>query len=507
MFPDLANDPNSLVPTKHRQATNRALAALADQMVTADGMGPDVEDNVSTIPAVYTYFGQFLDHDLTLQQYRGAVDERALNEIAPQTDIPRSTTDILKHLKNARKNVLNLDSLYGLETGDNPATSRDEAAKLYDGAYFRLGSTAPFDPSRGGEFSTEHPCQLSGEFDIPRPPRDPYVADTRNDDNLIISQLHCAFLRFHNRATDWVLSYRSVEKQKHPSEAAFGEARRLVQLHFQHAVCMDYLSKICDPTVLEGVKSKFRRAEPGLWSTKNVVPVEFATAGFRFGHSMIRIFYDFNPNFSQAAGRMALLERLFDLTTKGGLDGYLSLPAHWVIDWSRFVSGEVSHRCSFAINHFIAQRLNVSEVAVQVSRLAYRNLMRGLVRRLPTGQAIAKKLNLPRIESEQILSLIKQKSRQPIVDAQLDVCTPLWFYVLAEAHILGQGGNFLGPVGTTIVAETLYGLLAADRTSCLRTGWSPSDGLKFRDGKPVESIADILKFAGALNQWEDQFKL
>jgi hypothetical protein len=36
--------------------------------------------------------------------------------------------------------------------------------------------------------------------------------------------------------------------------------------------------------------------------------------------------------------------------------------------------------------------------------------------------------------------------------------TPLWYYILAEAAVLG-GSQHLGPVGSTIVAEVLVGLV------------------------------------------------
>ena len=51
---------------------------------------------------------------------------------------------------------------------------------------------------------------------------------------------------------------------------------------------------------------------------------------------------------------------------------------------------------------------------------------------------------------------------------------PLWYYVLCEARELEEGRR-LGPVGGTIVAEVLVGLLAADPSSYLRQwpSWTP----------------------------------
>ena len=52
--------------------------------------------------------------------------------------------------------------------------------------------------------------------------------------------------------------------------------------------------------------------------------------------------------------------------------------------------------------------------------------------------------------------------------------TPLWYYVLREAAVLG-GGNQLAPVGGRIVAETFVRLLKRDVSSFLNApgGFTP----------------------------------
>ena len=46
--------------------------------------------------------------------------------------------------------------------------------------------------------------------------------------------------------------------------------------------------------------------------------------------------------------------------------------------------------------------------------------------------------------------------------------TPLWYYVLREAE--KSPGDHLGPVGSYIVANTLVGLLVADKDSYWQSG-------------------------------------
>jgi hypothetical protein len=58
--------------------------------------------------------------------------------------------------------------------------------------------------------------------------------------------------------------------------------------------------------------------------------------------------------------------------------------------------------------------------------------------------------------------------------ADLGGHVPLWFYVLKEAELVGDGG--LGPVGGRIVAEVLVGLLDGDPLSYLSVDptWTPT---------------------------------
>ena len=73
--------------------------------------------------------------------------------------------------------------------------------------------------------------------------------------------------------------------------------------------------------------------------------------------------------------------------------------------------------------------------------------------------------------------------------------TPLWYYLLAEAK--HHGGQRLGPVGSTIVAEVLIGLVRRSDDSILRTpGWTPT----LPAATPGQfNLADLLRFAKVLS--------
>jgi hypothetical protein len=74
--------------------------------------------------------------------------------------------------------------------------------------------------------------------------------------------------------------------------------------------------------------------------------------------------------------------------------------------------------------------------------------------------------------------------------------TPLWFYVLKEAEVRGNG-NSLGELGSRIVAETQIGLIRNDDHSYLNAdgGWDPSKGVKLPNGDPIVTIRDFFAFA------------
>jgi nucleoid-associated protein YgaU len=116
---------------------------------------------------------------------------------------------------------------------------------------------------------------------------------------------------------------------------------------------------------------------------------------------------------------------------------------------------------------------------------------------LPTGQALAGLLGLPVLSSADILDEASSPAQQAALQAgNFDTATPLWYYVLAEAGKLGQG-NHLGPLGSTIVAEVLIGLIRRTPGSILHLpGWQPS----LPSAIPGNfQLGDLLRFAGVLS--------
>jgi hypothetical protein len=125
--------------------------------------------------------------------------------------------------------------------------------------------------------------------------------------------------------------------------------------------------------------------------------------------------------------------------------------------------------------------------------LPQRNLLRHLTWSLPSGQHIAREMQLP---SSQVLSSRDLSELRPF-GHRLDESTPLWYYVLKEAQVV-EDGLCLGPVGGGIVGEVILGLLQLDPRAYLAAEprWRPT--LPTRSGHVTGdfTMIDFLTFAG-----------
>ena len=475
LFLQLQDNAANLLP---QSATTPArLKELGRTMVD-----PGTATGDSDIPAIYTYFGQFVDHDITLES-----GSFTTTKLLSATMVPLGLDKIRNDLKNLRTATLELDSLYG------PLAPRGfpNLNKLLLGRVTPLQGTAK--PSL-------RPRGKGDDNDLPREPRSPdithdraaRIGDPRNDENLIIAQLHLAFLKAHNRLVD--------------QGRTFAQARRLLRQHYQHIVLHDFLKRVADPTVLDRILQQGNRLYDAL-AEPFFLPLEFTVAAFRFGHTMIRDNYDFNLNFNRSGepGTIAAdLGLLFTFTALSGeLGDFDTLPDNWIIEWEHFVdtgTGAANRARKFdtklAGGLFHLQTLQGQEQRpADAARLAVRNLLRGYGLRMPTGQAVARHLGLPVLTATQLKTAAASTTQASVLqNTGFLTRTPLWYYLLAEAK--HHGGQRLGPVGSTIVAEVLIGLVRRSDDSILRTpGWTPS--LPAANPGRFE-LADLLRFAKVL---------
>jgi hypothetical protein len=515
LFLRLQDDPDNLLPES--QDTVKALEALGKAMVEEGEVGSPNDPDKDTsrdadFSAAFTYFGQFVDHDITLD----ADATPGTPPPAVENLEPLPLEDIREQTKNLRTGVLELDSVYGDPAPKDP----DDPRKMLIGKV----STLQNNKNKPFRRPPETGPKKADENDLPREPRNDdfihdraaLIGDPRNDENTIIAQLHVAFLRAHNRL---------VDEAAPPNR--FKKAKRRLGRHYQYIVLHDFLKKIADPVIVDDTIERNRVYDPD--KDEFFMPLEFAVAAYRFGHSMVRAAYDFNLNFNRSDDpntSPATLDLLFVFTALSGqfaeefgAEPTETLPENWIIEWENFFDSQGNAGLSKArkIDTQLAkpltrlQSISGEPEADLAAMLAVRNLLRGYLLRIPTGQAVAhalrKKLkgvrDIPVLSPEQL-----EKNAEKVNDEQAQVLkrklpgntkfserTPLWYYILAEAAILRKGRR-LGPVGSTIVAEVLVGLVRRSPDSILdpETNWQPN----LPSPDQGRTLADLLRFARVL---------
>lgn len=501
LFPRLADEfPAHHLPQDDVEKVVIALLELGTVMVETQDEVRDPQLN-SPIPPIYTYWGQFVDHDLT-----AATDNDKKINITDETLPPVAPDEVIQKLENLRIPALNLDSLYGDGPFAAPVASKD--AVPYDGIKFRLGLLSPV-PAAAGVLI---PPVDDTQRDLPRKAdRTPLVGDTRNDENLVVAQLHVAFLRFHNAAVDWV---RDNEPEWESDAEVFLRARNLTRWTYQWLCVHDYLRTVARPDVVDRVDT----AEGNLLALDRrgtYMPVEFSVAAFRFGHTMVRGAYDWNRNFGRPGDKVApvaTLDQLFQFTGRGGFIANLpTLPSNWPVEWDRMVdrNSQFANRFARAIDTRLApplaQMINEGNdpglperIKDLLKHLARRNLLRGYRLAAPTGQAVARELGVAPLSRAELEQGSSDAVKNVLETGGLFDRTPLWFYVLKEAEVR-ELGRRLGEVGSRMVAETLIGQIRNDPGSYVnQSSWSPARGVLLPSGRPVRTIADFLRFAGVL---------
>jgi hypothetical protein len=441
------------------------------------------EKGLSLPSAGYTYLGQFIDHDLTL-------DLTSLEGAQPDET----------QVRNFRIPFLDLDHVYGGGPNLSPHLYTKRATSSPEGAErFLIGKT------------TKPGDREGRDDDLPRNTEGTALTgDPRQDENVILAQLHVAFLKFHN----FVIRNPELLKPYENAGSDFAKAQRLVTWHYQWVVRHDYLETILDPDMVKilGVIEKDKRAN---FQSDFKIPIEFSAAAFRFGHSMVRDEYNYNPNHGTA--------QLSEILARTGGP----LPNDWVIAWDHFfysqwcLRDQAQLESAQGIDTKIAKGLYGLDIAKNVrpfsapipdvsssfgrhhgvqpdeeQRLPVRTLWRGSKMGLPSGQQVAKALGLTPLTPEQVrIGLDKSVLKLHPFDED----TPLWYYILKEAELPPRDGQHLGPVGSHIVADVIIGALAADPSSYFsdRNDWKPT--LPYKDAFGIANILCMFDEAKSKN--------
>jgi hypothetical protein len=434
LFPHLASqtaDEGDLLALG-RSGAAMDLTATASTEPNEDDPAALASDN-PRIPAGWPIYGQLIAHDIT-------ADRSLLQHHAS-----------VHQIVNFRTPRLDLECLYGAGPTGNPY--------LYD----------VHDPDK----------LLLGVNDAGRPddlPRNSQgialIGDPRNDVHLPISQLHVAYLKFHNAVVDW------LRREGIAAGDVFSEAQRLVRWHHQWIALHEYLplcvgEEPAEEVMRDGPRYYHARAEAAF------IPIEFSDAAYRFGHSQIRTRYRLNANATGALFPDCL--------------GMCPVPATHVLDWRYFFAldpnwpSQASKRIDVRLAHSLIELPDQIVGATDLPEhhsLAVRDLLRARALDMPSGEAVAQAIGAVPLTPDELALPASATSHG----------TPLWYYVLREAEVC-HNGERLGAVGGRIVAEVLVGLVDADPTSCRTVA---------RDWRPMLpaaqagefGMADLLRLAG-----------
>jgi Animal haem peroxidase len=426
-----------------------------------------------TLDAGFTFFGQFIDHNLTFD---------ATSMLGRQVD-PEA-------IHNFRVPMLDLDHLYGSGPFANP--------HLYD----------------KGSHNTKLILSANG-VDFARTPADvALIGDPRNDENLLLNQLHLAFIKFHNQVVEELKTQKITDvfgdrlppepngdAPELPNNASieqllnvrtyydtlFAKAQQIVRWHYQWIIVHEYLPLVAGQDSVDRVNEH----GPQFFTPNGhpFIPVEFAVAAFRFMHPTIRSEYVINDQHTLPLFPLDFRQPIpDDPHQRADLRGGAVAP-EFAVDFTKFFSfngqrPQRARRIEAKLNTRLLDLPPITDVPAEIARqlrsLVVRNLLRSETQELPSGQDVARKIG-----------------EIPLTDTELGTTGPiyLWFYILKEAEVRNNGGR-LGPAGALIVTEVLLGLLDADPMSyrSVYPNWTPT--LADSDGN--FGIADLLRFAGVI---------
>ncbi|MBJ3774707.1 peroxidase family protein [Acuticoccus mangrovi] len=558
LFPVRAPDtPGGLLP---HPSPRYDLQRLGERMTVEEtGEAP------SNMPAGYVFLGQFIDHDITFDTVTG------FDKIAATGDI-----------ENARTADLDLDCVYG--------GGPERTPYLYDGPYLRVGAITvqAGDPARERHdvLRASPPGKPTAVIGDPRNDENFIVSQVQQAFIAYHNRMVDRVLEGEAEAArEVVRRYQAagggVGREAHVGARAAGEGASLSQIvaaararggaeaagpggtidrafvlqiaeesgrvgeilelareltihHYHRVIAEDFIPRIIGIArtrdILENGRdfyfpNGFRTADGTV--TEPFIPLEFAAAAYRFGHSQV-------PGLMRLRGGRsdAVLAELFSADKAGQSPNFLKpdgfTPTRLdigslAIDWNLFIPihgnpGLVqrARRLDTTLADPLAHLHRVGVVGPGgLGNLASRNLTRGLTYQLPSGQALAAVI-LQRLAERGVLDKVYPSDGADGVEDYIlpaDAVTretlalgvtPLWYYILQEANAFGASydanvpgaeslaqdpgaamalpaavslsrsaqearvrhttGATLGPVGGTLVGEVLLGLVEYHRS-------------------------------------------
>ncbi len=267
------------------------------------------------------------------------------------------------------------------------------------------------------------------------------VAETRNDENYIVAQLHVLWLNFHNKVYEQIFSGESHAGSR------FEQSKEFVTQTFRKVVIEDFMRQLLHKDIyalyfVEGQRFLLKEHCPA-------IPVEFSHGGFRFGHSMVRQGYRLRK---EQRYEMSFI-KLF-ITDHGK-----PVPDEFKVDW-RWMFSE--NQTASLIDLDIADAMcEIPGDKISVAKNIIRaNLKADSLESLPTPKQIFDWLRLHHPKLSDYAGFGSDKLKHPPFEGEFKALgmssenMPLWVYTLMENH-LGSQGIHLGKLASIIVAEVM----------------------------------------------------
>jgi hypothetical protein len=455
------------------------------------------------IPSGYTYLLQFVAHDLV------------------HSAIPLSVAGALgADTANARRAALKLETLFGNGPVGSPFVYAQDAPNDDRRTKLRLGRM------RWKDKDVEAGCPFR---DIARTPAEnvtgidrsiagkrvalteALVADPRNDDHAIMSQLTALFALLHNGLIDIVRRGEPTAGPNANLGAAYKRflcARDALTLIYHNIIRKDLMRRAMHPAIYAAYSGPLPnfidrpvpfKADSAVRGTREQegwqVPLEFSHGAFRFGHAMVRPEYIINDLATHDLNNT--LEK-----TSANDPVNMPLDATWIVRWSRFFEIKGSRpNFSRRIGPYLSDGLGNDQIFPafdQTNRvgLLYRDLLGASLAGLWSVNALVAEIAARR---PHLIGASRLLADRPFRTSQLrewlasetaygglsseDIETiandpPLPFFILFEAMQQPQAeGLCLGPLGSIIVSEVIFGALADNELPAGRGASSLAEAL------------------------------
>lgn len=530
----------------------RHLMGVLAGLMAAENEGPEHLKELENpdLPSGYTYLLQVVAHDCV----HTSTPFWALRNPKAQA-------------RNDRTGRLRLDTIYGdgpsgcpfaYEPDDLNDTSRsrlrlgrmrnDPMRAKADGELRDIGRVAipPMDAVNGAS-----PASSDQPWMATPPLTETLIADSRNDDNVLVSQMTTLFHMLHNSLLRVIDRTSAPGEWLGATEARFMCAREAATMIYRRIVRDDLLRRLLHPEVHERYQAVYRadrtpgtlECNPGERGRASV-PLEFSHGAFRFAHSMIRPAYRTGAPAAQPLAQA--LRR-----TSGRAPGSMPLDASWVLPWGHFFTmplenGVSEPNLSLKIGPRYTSTLDseawfpsplppdaAAEPArgVRTNGVALQDLLSAALAGVSSVQPLYEGLQrrMGELKWKDLLEsspLAKQETRQAALRAWIsrprfatrpdesDIAAlatdpPLPFYVLFEA-MHDEAGLRLGRLGSLIVAEVLYRAMLDDPLPGETAGASLQDNLTGLSRKllgrdvlsavpEIREMADLVGFVANVN--------